>query len=208
MSDGGEELIPLHTRNYDVLAFRKDASTLLLRGEVRDVKPPGLYIEDDPEPLTVHHMVIELSITVPDLVIVEASARMEAHPQPTCPNVMPAYGQIVGLSIARGFNAKVRELFGGPLGCTHTTALLLAMAPVALQSAWSLNMLSRAGEERPRRLDPAAREGVIRSSLNTCHIWAEDGPHHLEIRDSGDIPPAMPMRVRLRQLGREPFDTP
>lgn len=204
MSDGSEELIPLHTRNYDVLAFRKDAGTLLLRGEVRDVKPPGLYIPGDPEPLTVHHMVIELSITVPDLVIVEASARMGTHPQPACPDVMPSYERIVGLSIARGFNAKVRELFGGPLGCTHTTALLLAMAPVALQSAWSLNMLSRGDEERPRRLDQAARDGVIRSSLNTCHIWAEGSEHHLEIRDNGDIPPAIPMKVRLRELGREP----
>jgi len=202
------ELIPLHTRNYDVLAFRRDASTLLLRGEVRDVKPPGLYIEDDPEPLTVHHMVIELAVTVPDLVIVEAVARMETHPQPTCPNVMPAYEQIVGLSIARGFNAKVRELFGGPLGCTHTTALLLAMAPVAIQSAWSLNMLGRQEQEGPRVFDEAARTGVIRSSLNTCHIWAEGGQHHVEIRDGGTLRPALPMQVRLRELGRDPTANP
>jgi hypothetical protein len=151
-------------------------------------------------------MVIELSVSVPDLVIVEASARMETHPQPTCPNVMPAYEQIVGLSIARGFNAKVRELFGGPLGCTHTTALLLAMAPVAIQSAWSMNMFKRQDAGGERRFDAAAREGVIRSSLNTCHIWAEGSEHHLEIRDGGDIPPAIPMQVRLRELGRDPLD--
>src|SRR5687768_18121340 len=30
-------------------------------------------------------------LTVPDLVIVAASAHMETHPQPTCPDVMPAY---------------------------------------------------------------------------------------------------------------------
>jgi hypothetical protein len=204
MSEGSEtDLVPLHSRNYDVLAFSKDASTLLLRGEVRDTKPPGLYIADDPEPLTVHHMVIELSITVPDLVIVEASARMVTHPQPTCPNVMPAYEQIVGLSIARGFNAKVRELFGGPLGCTHTTALLLAMAPVAIQSAWSLNMSNRQGQDGPPVFDDAARAGVIRSSLNTCHIWAEGSEHHVEIRDGGTLRPALPMQVRLRELGRE-----
>jgi DUF2889 family protein len=197
------DLVPLHTRNYDVQAFSKDASTLLLRGEVRDVKPPGLYIADDPDPLTVHHMVVELSITVPDLVIVEASARMETHPQPTCPNVMPSYEQVVGLSIARGFNAKVRELFGGPLGCTHTTALLLAMAPVALQSAWSLNMVNRQGQDSPPVFDDAARANVIRSSLNTCHIWAEGSEHHLEMRDGGVLRPALPMQVRLRELGRD-----
>ena len=204
MDDGSAELIPLHTRNYDVVAFLRDATTLLLRGEVRDTKPPGLYVDDDPDPLTVHHMVLELGIRVPDLVIVDAVARMETHPQPACPNVMPRYEQIVGLSIARGFNAKVRELFGGPLGCTHTTALLLAMAPVAIQSAWSMNMFKRQDGDGERRFDAAAREGVIRSSLNTCHIWAEGGEHHIELRDGGDIPLALPMRDRLRALGREP----
>lgn len=201
------ELIPLHTRDYNVSAFRKDAGTLLLRGEVRDVKPPGLYVADDPEPLTVHHMVIELAVTVPDLVIVDASARMETHPQPMCPDVMPRYEQVVGLSIARGFNAKIRELFGGPLGCTHTTALLQAMAPVALQSAWSLNMLNRTDREGPPVFDATARAGVIRGSLNTCHIWAEGSEHHLDIRDGDTIPPALPMQVRLRKLGRDPFQT-
>jgi len=37
------------------------------------------------------------------------------------------------LSIARGFTHKVRGLFGGPRGCTHTTALSQAMAPEAIQ---------------------------------------------------------------------------
>lgn len=202
MSGRSAELIPLHSRTYDVQAFRRDASTFVLRGEVRDVKPPGLYIEGDPDPLTVHHMVVELAITVPDLVIVEATARMETHPQPACPSVMPAYEQIVGLSIARGFNAKVRELFGGPLGCTHTSALLLAMAPVALQTAWSMNMHARQDAGTPV-LDDTARAAVIRSSLNTCHIWAEGGAHHLEFRDSGTVPLALPMQVRLRKLGRD-----
>jgi hypothetical protein len=148
-------------------------------------------------------MVVELAITVPDLVIVEATARMGTHPQPACPDVMPAYEQIVGLSIARGFNAKVRELFGGPLGCTHTTALLLAMAPVALQTAWSMNMHTRQEADGAPGLDDAARAAVIRSSLNTCHIWAEGGDHHLEFRDSGTVPLALPMKARLRDLGRD-----
>ena len=45
---------------------------------------------------------------------------------------------LVGLSIARGFTHRVRELFGGPRGCTHTTALLQAMAPIAMQCFWSM----------------------------------------------------------------------
>ena len=200
---GSEELIPLHTRSYDVVAFRKDATTLLLRGEVRDVKPPGVYIADDPDPITVHHMVVELSIEMPGLEIVDAQVVMETHPHATCPNVLPRYDRIVGLSIARGFNAKVRELFGGPLGCTHTTALLVAMAPVALQSAWSMRALERRDEPDDVPFDPAQRAQVIRGSINTCHVWEEGGEHHLTMRDSEHIHPAIPMQVRLRELGRE-----
>jgi hypothetical protein len=209
--DSSPKLIPLHTRSYDVVAFRRDATTFVLRGEVRDVKPPGLYIRDDPDDLTIHHMVLELGIRVPDLVIVDATARMETHPQPTCPDVMPKYEQIVGLSIARGFNAKIRELFGGPLGCTHTTALLQAMAPVAIQCTWSMNLYDRlevAELGRPQVFDETTRASVIRSSLNTCHIWAEGGEHHVDVRDAGIVRLALPMQRRLLDLGRDPTDRP
>jgi hypothetical protein len=66
--DPESELI--HERAYVVRAYRKDSNTLLLRGAVRDQKPPGLYVADDPEPLTIHHMIVDLEIAVPSLEIV------------------------------------------------------------------------------------------------------------------------------------------
>ena len=50
----------LHTRNYEVRAYKVNDGEILLRGAVRDLKPGGLYIENDPEPLAIHHMVIEM----------------------------------------------------------------------------------------------------------------------------------------------------
>jgi hypothetical protein len=120
----------IHERAYVVRAYRKDAHTLLLRGAVRDQKPPGLYVPNDPEPLTVHHMIVDLHIEVPSLEIVQAKAVLQTHPHANCTRIEDHYENLVGLSIARGFTHKVRELFGGPRGCTHTTALLQAMAPV------------------------------------------------------------------------------
>ena len=130
----------IHERAYVVRAYRKDASTLLLRGAVRDQKPPGLYVPDDPEPLTIHHMIVDLEIAVPSLEIMRSNVVMEMHPHLHCREIEDHYQNLVGLSIARGFTHKVRELFGGPRGCTHTTALLQAMAPVAIQSMWSFRM--------------------------------------------------------------------
>lgn len=203
MTERDDDLVPLHTRTYDVAAFRKDAATMLLRGEIKDTKPAGVYIAGDPDPLAVHRMIVELTIAMPAMDIVGADVVLDTHPHESCPAITSSYQQLVGLSIARGFSAKVRELFGGPLGCTHTTALLLAMAPAAIQSAWSMNMLARNDADGPPRFDPAARERVIRASVNTCHVWAEGGPHHQTMRDAEVIPPAIPMRIRLRELGRD-----
>ena len=55
----------LHHRRYDVRSYREAEDRIRLRGVVRDQKPPGLYIEDDPEPLTIHHMVVDLVVQIP-----------------------------------------------------------------------------------------------------------------------------------------------
>ena len=62
----------LHDREYRVRAYRKADDRILIRGAVRDQKPPGLYLADDPEPLTIHHMQLDMEIAFPTLEIVDA----------------------------------------------------------------------------------------------------------------------------------------
>jgi len=196
----------IHERCYVVRAYRKDASTLLIRGAVRDQKPAGLYIVDDPEPLTVHHMIVDLYIAVPSMEIVQAKAVLETHPHANCVKIEDHYQNLIGLSIARGFTHKVRELFGGPRGCTHTTALLQAMAPVAIQSMWSFRMAA-ARDGAPGSPDfstPEMRTRAMMTNLNTCHIWAEDGEQVASLR-AGE-PMEVPVWIidRFKELGRDP----
>ena len=206
--DGTADLI--HERAYVVRAYRKDDHTLVLRGAVRDQKPPGLYVPTDPDPLTVHHMIVDLHIAVPSLEIVWANAALEVHPHASCPKIEDHYQGLVGLSIARGFTHKVRELFGGPRGCTHTTALLQAMAPVAVQSMWSFRILAartQGGAGGVRGSDfstPEARMRAMALNLNTCHIWAEDGEQVAGIK-AGE-PMEIPVWIvkRYQQLGIDP----
>lgn len=197
----------IHERAYVVRAYRKDATTMWLRGAVRDQKPGNLYIPDDDQPLTMHHMIIDLEVTMPSLEITHAKVVMEAHPNEACPRITDHYERLVGLSIARGFTHRVRELFGGPRGCTHTTALLQAMAPVAVQSTWSMRARnSRLGEGSDR--SPANAEEALalsmRANLNSCHVWDEDGEIVARMRDG--IGPGIPLWVRRRyaELGRDP----
>jgi hypothetical protein len=215
-----DELELLHTRDYQVRSYRLAPDRLLLRGAVRDRKPAGMYVPDDPEPLTIHHMVVELEVAFPSLVIEAARVLFETHPHRACPTITEHYGSLVGLSIARGFTHKVRELFGGPRGCTHTTALLQAMAPVAIQSNWSMRMVDgvqQPGDEQPvaLRRPPTAeeRKAMFAFNLNTCHVWAE-GSDHVRAIDAGEDP-EIPLWIedRFRALGRDPaawrsFSTP
>jgi hypothetical protein len=205
--DASHELA--HERAYVVRSYIGGPDLLIIRGAIRDQKPPGLYVPEDPEPLTMHHMVVDLHISVPSLVITKATAVLEVHPHSTCKNIEPHYGNLVGLSIARGFTHKVRELFGGPRGCTHTTALLQAMAPVAIQSMWSFRMRALKEEggfsaEGGPFGTPEARERSILSNLNTCHVWDEEGEHITAIRNGAPIEVPASIAERLAKLGRDP----
>jgi hypothetical protein len=167
-----------------------------------------MYVMDDPEPLTIHHMVVQLRVSFPMMEILDASAELKEFPHQECPGIGIKYKQLVGLSIARGFTHKVRELFGGPRGCTHTTALLQAMGPVAIQCGWSMRVLkmtelASSGAPKPE-FSPESREMAFKSNLNTCHIWDEEGEHVRIIRGGGDIGAPLSVTKRLTKLGRDP----
>lgn len=199
----------LHDREYRVRSYLREVDgerRLVLRGAVRDQKPPGLYFADDPDPLTIHHMQVELEVTFPSMEIVAANVLFESHPHLECLSIVDHYAKLVGLSIARGFNNRVRELFGGPRGCTHMTALLLAMAPVAIQSIWSVSMNdgdvddvdSRA--EARRQATPEEREAMMRPNLNSCHVWDEEGPVVANLRAGGTFAEPITMATRRERL--------
>lgn len=171
----GQPLRALHDREYRVRAFRLDDERVLFRGAVRDQKPPHLYFVEDERPLTIHHMQLDMVVKYPELEIVDADVRFVAFPQNSCPAIVEHYRELIGLSVARGFTHRVRELFGGPRACTHTTALLQAMAPVVVQTIWSLRAATAAENGGPGLPVGTDRRALWKGNINTCHVWAEDG---------------------------------
>ena len=206
------ELELLHTRTYEVRSYRKDQQTMMIRGAVRDVKPAGMMLDDDPEPLTIHHMIVEIDVSLPAMDITRAEVVFEERPHTTCINIVPHYENLVGLSIARGFTHKVRELFGGPRGCTHITALLQAMAPVANQSRFSMMASGRraaavaAGTTDSGGAMPTTEQrlAMMASNLNTCHVWDENGDMVEGIRHGEEREAPLWIGKRLAKLGRDP----
>ena len=200
-----DDLDLIHTRQYEARVYQVSDEELLVRGAVSDMKPPGLYILDDPEPMEIHQMQLELRVALPNLEITAVQVVFETHPNSKCPIIANDYQKLVGLSIARGFTREIRNLFGGPNGCTHTNALLQAMAPAVVQAMWLVSIRNgRQNEGSATASNSKARESRIAGTLNTCHIWAEDGEHVAAVRrgDRTDYPP-LPVRDRLRALGRD-----
>ena len=172
---------------------------------MRDQKPPGLYFVDDPNPLTIHHMMIDIEVDYPSFEIVAAGTVIDVHPHGQCQNIVGHYDELVGLSIARGFTHKVRELFGGPRGCTHTTMLIQAMAPVAMQCIWSLR--ASEGTAEPAAAEPASapnQDQMWRVNLNTCHVWADHSDFVRGLESGGAVELPVWAEERMVELGIKP----
>jgi hypothetical protein len=197
----GRPLEVLHDREYRVRAFRSAPDRVLIRGGVRDQKPPGLYLDVDPDPLTIHHMQVDIEVAYPSMKIVAAQVHMETHPNIECTRIEPHYEKLVGLSIARGFTHQVRELFGGPRACTHTTALLQAMAPVAIQSMWSLRASDVQRSESAAERMSTKRSDMWKMNLNSCHVWAEDSDVVARYAAGGTFEVPVFAQERMLELG-------
>ena len=192
----------IHPRRYEVRTYKLSPERFMLRGVVFDEKPAGLYIKEDPEVLWVHHMVVDLEFHFPTLVIEAARVEFHERPHTGCTEIVPKYDALVGLSIARGFNNKVKELFGGPRGCTHIGALLSAMAPVAIQSMWFMRAKGDAAPAKRREdMTPEERRRSYAMNLNTCHMWDENGGMVADIERGVPIEVPLWIEKRYRKLG-------
>ncbi len=199
-----EDMDIIHTRKYETRVYRLNESEMLVRGAISDMKPPGLYVVDDPDELEIHQMQVEMTVKVPELEITDVKSSFETHPHSSCPKILDHYQNLVGLNIARGFTHKIRELFGGPRGCTHITALLQAIAPAVVQATWSMAVRQRREAGLAAGAVDKNRERMLTGNINTCHVWAEDGEHLQDVRDGKPPEPPLQVTERLIQLGRKP----
>lgn len=208
------DLIPghvLHTRTYDVKAVVVDDAHFRLIGRIHDVKPDGLWGVEDSVAMSVHDMTLEMVVRVHDLTITDAVAAMNTHPHMQCKTIVPAYEQLIGLSIARGFTQKVKELFGGPRACTHIGALINAMAPVAMQCVWAFMQAKQpavSGSEAVSGEDARREHMTVAAARNrnTCHVWADAGPMLALLSSGGDLPAPLWAIERLGELGLDLAD--
>lgn len=196
--------IAVHQRNYVTEAFDEGEGILRVTGRLTDTKPHGLGLGDG-EPLIIHDMEVSLYVRMETFEIVEVHSQMHVHPYPTCPGILSAYDQLVGTSVARGYSRTVKELFGGPNGCSHVGALLIALGPVVIQASWGFaenqtHVLDRVDDD----IDPEMLDYRLRMNTNTCHIWSEDGVQ-IGLLNRGEHPERPSWQAeRIEQLQSQP----
>ena len=129
----------MHTRRIDVQAFRRSDHLWDIELHLTDVKPIDCRLESGVRPAgePIHDMWVRL--TIDDAYTIHtAQAVTDRMPYPgLCQKITPAYEQLVGLNLRRGFRLRVAEIFRGVAGCTHLTELLSVVPTAAVQAIFA-----------------------------------------------------------------------
>jgi hypothetical protein len=161
----------IHKRTI-VIESVEEGDGLRVTCTLRDDRP---FMADQPSG-TAHDLALSLHVRESDRVITEAGAAMHTYPHAECPEILPAFERLVGLSVARGYTREVKARLAGVKGCNHLEHLATALAPAMVQAMSSLGhrhrMVEEANGEAPA--DPAAYDPSW--LFNTCHVWRDGGP--------------------------------
>jgi Protein of unknown function (DUF2889) len=166
----------VHTREISMRTSDLGDHTILVEGSLVDHRYRAGCSGVSEESELVHHMVIQLKVKGPRMVIEQAEAAMPHHPREECPEMLPWIRKLEGLEIAPGYTLKVKRIVGGVKGCAHLTSLVISMGESAVQGYWT----AYTAETRKTGLP----EQTIKKFINTCHLWKENGPIVRELRET------------------------
>ena len=162
----------LHTRNIEVTTYDYDEQRMIVEGFLKDDRFQEFHSmtgEKSPSG-AIHHMAIRLLVNCSNLLIEDIDVDLISVPREVCRETIDCLAPIKGLTIAKGFTAKVKKLAGGKIGCTHLVELILAMAPAAIQGYATYQ------SRKQVVFDPDRAKMILEFLVNTCRVWREDGP--------------------------------
>ena len=162
----------LHSRKIEVTTYNYDEQRMIVEGSLKDDRfqeSHAITGEKFPSGV-IHHMAIRLLVNCSTLLIEDIDVDLISIPREACRETIGCLAPIKGLTITKGFTAKVKKLAGGKRGCTHLVELILAMAPAAIQGYATYQSRKQAV------FDPDRAKMILQFLVNTCHAWREDGP--------------------------------
>ena len=169
------EETPTHRRTIVIESFDTDDS-YLLRASLTDERP---WADGEELIRDVHAMTLDVTVDRRSFIVTDANAEMTRTPHMECTAIEPAFRNLIGLSVTRGFNRAVQERLGRQRGCTHLEFLARAIGPAVIQTMASASS-RRAGAAGISR---TVKEDSDSWLTNTCHLWAEDSIGATKIRE-------------------------
>lgn len=76
-----------------------------------------------------HDITLELEVSVPQMIILDARIAFTRYPLPQCVFVENKSRQLVGCNITTDYRSKILPLFMGPEGCPNLMVMLGSSAP-------------------------------------------------------------------------------
>lgn len=167
-----DTLEKVHNRTMDISTYEVDDRHILVDGEFREGNTVATYLMsgDLSEPTLFHYMRVRLLIEGDTFTIKDLCVDVIKAPYlKICRETERGLNELKGASITEGFTAKVKKIAGGPKGCSHVTALLLAMAPAAFQGYWQIKCRDPSGlDTNPMEMD--------RYLIDSCWAHRKKGP--------------------------------
>jgi hypothetical protein len=159
-----------HTRAIQIEAFARDDGLWDIDAHITDIKTRDMTLASGTRPAgePVHDLSLRLTIDT-SLNVVGAEAVSDAVPYPGfCNTIGPAYRNLIGLNLLKGFREGVRQRLSGINGCTHLTDLAGLLPTATIQAM--------AGDVLDTR-DGAATEQQSQKpfQLDRCHALRSDG---------------------------------
>lgn len=168
----------IHTRNITVNTYEIGKNRLMIEGILKDDRffPSYFYsAKQFIDPGTIHHIIIRMNISLPEIEITDAEAEMASVPSQLCREIKDIVTKLIGIRIRKGFTQKIRTVIGGTTGCLHMANLIISMGSAAVQGQWAYYSRNRGG------LHVRVPEVDLSLLLNSCWLWREDGPYYQRI---------------------------
>jgi len=166
--DKKEKRKKIHNRSVHCEGFLREDGLWDIEGHLKDTKTYSFESDHRGHIAAgsaIHDMTIRLTLD-DSLNIIDVTTLMNSHPYNICPEIIPNFKRLIGLSIGRGFRKNVYSKVGGTKGCTHLVELLFPIATTAFQTIYSYKINKNQYKKTKTSNAP--------SLINSCHSWSEN----------------------------------
>ena len=130
----------LHVRKTVFEGWRRDDGLVDIEARMTDVKDHDAALQSGMRPMgePIHDMWVRVTMDR-KFNVVDIAVSSDAVPYPGgCETIAPAYSQLIGLNLVKGFRREVTARLGSVHGCSHLTELIFGLPTAAIQTFVSL----------------------------------------------------------------------